>query len=297
MKTMKKKCLSGILTFCLIVSCMLIPAINVHAETAEDGWVIDAAGRKWSDDDYEREMHESYYLGGSVWEDVQVKLVNGSDIDIANYPYPLFSPVYEGGQYLVVEESGRILNNVVCLVDGNYMYVNERGLIASGCWVDTSNGWMYFGWDGCALISQWIYLNHTWYYLNDKGIMETGWLNRNGTWYYLDESGAMQSGWIKLDKRSWYYLDTSGAMKNGWQFIDNVWYYLDDSGLMAEGWKQVDGTWYYLNWGSGSMQTGWLRDGDSWYYLKDSGAMACNERLKINGVNYSFDKSGRWIEK
>lgn len=273
------KLLPGLLAAGMLISAAAVPGMSVCAETAVETTTeasrtcVDAAGKAWSEDDFDREWHESNFFN-YIEEDLKVTLTMGSDI--TDYTYPLFSVIRSNRTYLLNNEDGRILREVVCLVDGKYMYADDNGEVVSGCWIFTQSGWMYFGWDCYALTSQWICLNHTWYYLNEKGIMETGWLKQNGTWYYLDDSGAMQTGWLK---------------QNG------TWYYLDDSGLMAEGWKQVNGTWYYLNRGSGAMQTGWLKDGGSWYYLKDSGAMACDEQMKINGVNYSFDKSGKWIEK
>ncbi len=131
---------------------------------------------------------------------------------------------------------------------------------------------------------------------DDDGIIVTRrWMETQKGWMYFDENGyALTSQWIYLG-HNWYYLDDMGIMQTGWTKVGNTWYYMDEkTGAMKIGWIRYGWDWYYLD-ESGAMQTGWVKIGYYWYYLKDSGAMAENETLRIQGVRYSFDASGRWI--
>lgn len=270
---------------CVMFSGMIYPTFAEEA-TTDDEFVYDEREKQFAE----------IFCFNRVYEDMEVTVLNGEEI-MEDYEYLFPSVIYPSAFYLVDQE-GRALCAAICLVNGQYFCTDADGKIVKGCWEETSQGkWMYFGWDGCALTSQWVYLNNTWYYLNEKGIMVDEWNLINGKWYYMDEtSGAMQTGWIKLGKTDWYYLDpVNGDMKTGWLYENGSWYYLQDSGLMATGWLLDGSTWYYLE-SSGAMKTGWQKGaGDTWYYLKADGAMACNEKLTIDGVSYSFNQSGEWI--
>ena len=291
----KKKIWKSIGSTMLAVS-ILLAACSLSPVYAEEGINDGLTEEEQQQLEGERQYHEIYKFY-FVNDELKVTLMDAQDLDFENYPYMFPSFLSKSQQYLMDEE-GRLLMAAICLVNGKYMSTNEIGWVVYNTWVKTADAeWMYFGWDGCALTSQWVYLNNTWYYLNEKGIMVGDWNLINGKWYYMDEtSGAMQTGWIKLGKTDWYYLDpVNGDMKTGWLYENGSWYYLQDSGLMATGWLLDGSTWYYLE-SSGAMKTGWQKGaGDTWYYLKADGAMACNEKLTIDGVSYSFNQSGEWI--
>lgn len=86
-------------------------------------------------------------------------------------------------------------------------------------------------------------------------------------------------------------LNSIGASASWRKNIDNTWSY--DNAIE---WKNIDGLWYYFNSNS-VMQTGWLNDKENWYYLQSNGSMARNTTLLINGVNYSFNSYGSWINQ
>ena len=87
-------------------------------------------------------------------------------------------------------------------------------------------------------------------------------------------------------------------MKTGWKKVGTKWYYLGgaNDGAMKTGWKKVGTKWYYLGGANdGAMKTGWFKSGNALYYLKNSGAMASNEKLNVNGAQYTFDASGACV--
>lgn len=84
-------------------------------------------------------------------------------------------------------------------------------------------------------------------------------------------------GWEQNSTGWYYYTDTSGNYyKDSWQLIENQWYYFNSSGY--------------------AKQSEWYQEGSTWYYLKDSCKMARNESITIDGISYSFNSSGSWIE-
>ena len=84
----------------------------------------------------------------------------------------------------------------------------------------------------------------------------------------------------------------------GWQQDEHgVWYQEDNSSYPANTWREIDGNWYHFD-ENGYRQTGWQEIYSKWYYLMpDTGIMVADTTLEIDGVPYTFDASGAWIEK
>lgn len=141
--------------------------------------------------------------------------------------------------------------------------------------------------------------------LDNAFLANAGWNKANPTpagdsWYFMNNSN-LQKGWVN-DGSHWYHLDeSSGKMDTGWINKNGKWYYLHQEsdgtrGRMITGWIYSGTGWYHLNESSGGMDTGWLYKDGSWYYLNTySGKMSRDTTETINGVNYSFDASGRLI--
>ncbi len=207
-------------------------------------------------------------------------------------------------------------------IDGKDYYLNPDGSMHTG-WMKFWGNYMYFDASG-AMATGWIKDNNKWYYIDPElNFMVTGsrWIDGKG--YYFDASGAMQTGWIKTESGRWYYAESNGVVVEGWKKIGTKWYYFDkntnamvsggtfrdqDTGLLylfdnsgawvaATGWQKLvvggDTTWYYLN-SDKTVYTGWLKLGKDEYYLdKNNGYMYSDGAYKIDGVWYSFDKSGK----
>ena len=77
----------------------------------------------------------------------------------------------------------------------------------------------------------------------------------------------------------------------GWTTSKQKQYYLTEDGFMATGWRKIEGIYYRFN-SSGVMMTGWTEYKGNTYYLTESGAMAKSCTLTIDGVDYTFSKSG-----
>lgn len=101
--------------------------------------------------------------------------------------------------------------------------------------------------------------------------------------------------WVLEANGLWWYRHTDGTYtQNNWELINNKWYYFDSKGYMFTGWLNKNGTWYYMD-ETGAMKTGWFKSGNALYYLKNSGAMASNEKLNVNGAQYTFEASGACV--
>ena len=105
----------------------------------------------------------------------------------------------------------------------------------------------------------------------------------------------MATGWVK-DGDTWYYMNSSGAMVTGWVKVNNTWYYMKSSGAMAanewcEGyWLNANGSWTYQPKGS------WKKNNQGWWFGDTSGWYAKSTTQKIDGVDYTFNAAGYWVQ-
>ena len=133
-------------------------------------------------------------------------------------------------------------------------------------WEEIEDHWYYFDEDGNKVVSQWIGNDHVnkyglkddtagwkhdgegWWYLNaGGGYPKSTWKQVDGTWYYFNDKGYMFTGWLKQGA-IWYYLKPNGAMAKGWDYIGNKWYYFTEDGFMKASWWYEDTTgWYPRN--------------------------------------------------
>lgn len=128
------------------------------------------------------------------------------------------------------------------------------------------------------------------YCFSAKGVMKTGWIESKGNMYYFGEDGARLSGKAVIDGKT-YYFNSKGIMQTGWITKSGKTYYFNADGTMQTGWKKIDGRYYRFS-SKGVMRTGWTTYNGNKYYLDETGAMLVNCRRVIDGVKYTFDKSG-----
>lgn len=150
------------------------------------------------------------------------------------------------------------------------------------------------------------------------GAMATGWFENKGGYSWDEEIGD----WVYCPWAELYYFKNDGSWYDGWLKSGNVWYYLVD------GYMLYDTVWYdgiaYDEWGSitdygvpyyfdenGIMYTGgWITalidegcyddETDMWveyiqercFYFQASGAGYTDCRVKIEDIDYMFDKKG-----
>ena len=238
--------------------------------------------------------------------------------DMYNYEY--YTEDYYSGEMLCLEWYED--------ASGNRYYFPESGRMVTG-WQEIpadSGRWYYFT-SGGKQVTGWQKSGSSWYYLDpdNYGIMtaNTG-LEIDGVTYYFDADGHMATGWkeIPADSGRWYYFASNGKQVTGWLKSGGYWYYLDpdqdgamlrgcwysdpedvsaptysfdDDGRMVTGWEQVGDSYYYYKSNGEQARGEWLQSGSNWYYLKADGVMACSETLTIDGVEYEFGPTGKWM--
>ena len=125
-----------------------------------------------------------------------------------------------------------------------------------------------------------------------------GWYKnpKNGKYYFYNKKGKYITGWKKY-KGDWYYLSLKdGTMQTGWKCIEGGWYFFKKNGVMAadeyyNGYRfNKDGTCTY------ESRAYWKKDKTGWWYGDKTGWYAKDCTLKINDVDYVFDKNGYCIE-
>lgn len=131
-------------------------------------------------------------------------------------------------------------------------------------------------------------------YKDDSGKYVTGFENIDGNTYYFDKNGYLKTGWVTFSNGKKYYFSEKNGMRTGWlKMTDGTAYYMGDDGVMTTGWQNIDGETYYFKT-DGKMKTGWLDGkGGERYFLNSDGTLARNVSLKISGVTYDFDGSGK----
>jgi len=139
------------------------------------------------------------------------------------------------------------------------------------------------------------------YYCDNAATFATGWTEIRGkTYYFSTDLGIMAKKWRTISGYT-YYFGSNGRMRTGWQTISGVRYYFAGTGAMQRGWLQIGDYWYLFD-STGAMQTGFQTVDNKLYYFEPTnprgpykhpwGAMYANGTYEINGVKYTFDKSG-----
>lgn len=125
-----------------------------------------------------------------------------------------------------------------------------------------------------------------------------GWVKVGSDWYFYDLDGNMvKSDWVKW-KSKWYYLGPDGVMLTGWQKIDGQKYYLytGNDGHMAS-YEWIDDLWLEKSGEQKYPYRGmWKENEIGKWYEDESGWYPRDRVMKIDKVEYQFDKKGYLVE-
>ena len=217
-----------------------------------------------------------------------------------------------------LDANGKLFKGGWIVYDGEWYYLNSDGYMASNEWARDSMGWCWMNTDGKVTREKWIIVGGEWYYLKENGYRATDewakdrvgccWMNTEGKitrkkwilvegeWYYLKENGYRATDEWAKDRVGCCWMNSEGMItKDKWIIYDGEWYYLKENGYMASNeWAKDRVGWMYMAVNGKICRSTWLKSGGNWYYLKDNGYMATGN-ITINGTNYSFDSSGKWI--
>ena len=150
------------------------------------------------------------------------------------------------------------------------------------------------------------------YYRNGKYL--TGWQEIDGRTYYFDSDGDRRLGFVKVDGY-WYYMNSAGVLVKGWKEVDGDLYYFNEKGIMVTGKQELNGRTYYFapagflyknGWWKGyqydananlvsNTKVAWHKAKMGWWY-GNSTWYAKDTTIRIDGVEYSFDRSGYMID-
>ena len=122
-----------------------------------------------------------------------------------------------------------------------------------------------------------------------------GWYKESGQWCFYQSGIKLKNKWIN-NGTGWCWLDASGNRATGkWLQINSAWYYFNNSGIMVKNtWVKDSKGWCWMNGDGKMVKSKWIKDHGYWYYLNAEGHMITGTQ-KINGKQYRFDSSGRWI--
>lgn len=119
-----------------------------------------------------------------------------------------------------------------------------------------------------------------------------GWVQKDGKWYYYDKDGQMVKSAWQLYKGGWYYLGPDGAMLTGLQTINSYNYYLYPDGHRASI-EWIDGLFYDATGQQHYKKKGaWKSNSKGKKYKDSAGWYPSNRSMRIDGVDYTFDKDG-----
>ncbi|WP_455540075.1 L,D-transpeptidase family protein [Terrisporobacter sp.] len=170
---------------------------------------------------------------------------------------------------------------------------------------------------GIKLRKVWYTSNEYKYYCKSNGKYATGWYTIDGKKYYFDSKGRMQTG-LKTISNKKYYFGKDGLIKTGWQTISGSKYYFKKTGSTKgqalKGKIKISENYYYFDKNYKMVKNKLVKD---YYYGKD-GKLVKNKEVKysnayyyvgkdgkiykscvkeINGYTYTFDDSGRIVDK
>lgn len=117
-----------------------------------------------------------------------------------------------------------------------------------------------------------------------------GWCKVDGKWYFYENGQMLKSAWVRY-KGDRYYMGSDGAMVTGWQTIDKLDYYFYTEGHMAVT-EYVDGWYLDLDGHKTGNKGSWKSDSKGKWWEDSSRWYPKNRTVKIDGVDYKFDKDG-----
>ncbi len=218
----------------------------------------------------------------------------------------------------------RMVNYCHFYIDGKFYRFDMDGHMLCSQWYKFGSCWYYYKANGTEA-KGWEKIGGYWYYFDknwNNSMLENERFEINGNIYRFDEKGHMVTGWYKDEYDDWYYYEADGAEVSGWKRVGNYWYYFKyDEGnrMLAERWvddgaytyyldksghmvsncwiKGYEDKWYYYK-ADGVEASGWEKIGGYWYYFDpdNEDVMLCDCTKTIEGVEYTFDASGRWVK-
>ena len=181
------------------------------------------------------------------------------------------------------------------LASGKTVYYNGQGQMQYG--LQTINGKIYYfnPWSGEMYAGREAQINGKWYNFTSDGSASTGFTKlASGKTVYYNGQGQMQYGLQTINGKIYYFNTWSGEMYAGREAqINGKWYNFTSDGSASTGFtKLASGKTVYYN-AQGQMQYGLQTiNGKIYYFNTWSGEMLINSKVKIAGVQYSFDSKG-----
>lgn len=205
-----------LLTVCIFLLVMSLPALKTEAARVKDGWVTTSGKR--------------YYYRNQ-------RLLKGFQKIKKNY-------------YYFHTTTGAALVNRWKKINGKWYYFLPKGKMAKKRWIGNyyvlSNGVMATNrWIGKYFVGE-----------DGKWIpnFKAGWHKIGGNWYYYTKTGKKKTGWITY-KGSRYYLNGSGVMLTKKQTIRSKVYFFAKSGNLKKNCWVKSGGWYYWANSNGQLNT------------------------------------------
>ena len=285
-------------------------------EYAFDQWGYMVTG--WWQDEYDNyyyfDLNSGAMQKGWVWDGAWY------------YMDPEYGFMYYDG-YFWIDETSYLLRPDVSMVSGWYYYDYDP----TDEW---ECSWQYLN-QNCTKYDGWLLDGGQWYYIADSymvnntafspGIYEEtgdenawifdaaghlvygGWYwvtyeGEGGTWLLANADGTGYNGWL-WENNHWYYID-NGYMINNTTYTapDGYTYAFDGYGYLVnqEGWIWIgdseNGFWTYTDGNGAVLTNSWKWIDGKCYYFGEYGNMYSNGTYMIDGVEYSFDHTGAWIQ-
>ena len=209
-----------------------------------------------------------------------------------------------------------------------WYYAGADGILLRG-WQLIDGTWYYFDTDPgytpymythlCWIDGKWYSFDPVSGALANPGWVRIAWANGQGeNWYYAESDGHLYSGWKMIDGKWYWFYDVDNEYTPPYMQYDTVtpthyitseeewqaasFYFFNKDGSLAtgsDGWKSITNPntgrtyWFWVN-SDGTCYRGWKQDNGKWYYLDVD--MCSDGTYNIDGVDYTFDASGAWVE-
>ena len=199
------------------------------------------------------------------------------------------------GKWYNFTSDGSASTGFTKLANGKTVCYNAQGQMQYG--LQTINGKIYYfnPWSGEMYAGREAKIDDKWYNFTSDGSASTGFTKlASGKTVYYNAQGQMQYGLQTINGKIYYFNTWSGERyANREAQINGKWYNFASDGSASTGFtKLASGKTVYYN-AQGQMQYGLQTINDKIYYFNTwSGEMLIDNKVKIAGVQYSFDNKG-----
>ena len=281
--------------------------LGADGKMVTNGWAKDSKGYCWIGP-------EGYMVTDTKW------IKDGENWYYIKSGYRAVNQWQKDGKgWMYLGEDGLPVTSVWKKDSQGWCWLQDNGYMLTNNWAKDSKGWCWIGSNGYMIEkTQWIQKDGKWYHITNGYRDENKWMKDSKGWCWLQEDGSMlTNGWVK-DSKGYCWIGSAGYMEETtkWFKIGSDWYHITKGYRDQSKWMKDSSGWCYLAADGRMVTNGFVKDSTGWCWIGEKGYMiekdmwigepgaegssyivkgyrVDNQTIKIDGVEYTFDKDGR----